>query len=97
MTLKSGKTIKARTAQGTTRRFPSAKYDLVIAGRGFYMISACSKRGARFMQKVEGADGNIAYSDQTDLTQDIADGALAEGLKVSVNGAHYLGKGKCAV
>jgi hypothetical protein len=65
------------------------KYDIDIMGRGFYTIEARTTRGQEFMSQVEGWDGNAAYSDDTRLTQDIADGALYAGLNVRANGKQY--------
>lgn len=70
--------------------------DITIDGKGFYQISATSKRGKRWMQRVEGFDGEQAFSDQTGMTQDIADGAVADGLRVEVNGRKYLGDNRLA-
>ena len=70
--------------------------DIEIQGQGFYCLIAGTKRGARWMKKVQGFDGHAAYSDQTGMTQDIADGAVGDGLKVEVNGKRYLGNNRVA-
>lgn len=68
------------------------KPDITIHGRGFYQIRAESARGRRFMRRVQGSDDHgLAYSDDTRMTCDIADGAVVEGLRVVVNGNHYKG------
>jgi hypothetical protein len=68
--------------------------DLNIHGRGFYTISAESPRGRSFMRRVDGNDHGTAYSDDTRMTQDIADGAHTAGLRVFVNGRRYLGNNR---
>jgi hypothetical protein len=68
--------------------------DIVISGRGFYQITATSRRGTRFMAGIEGTESGTAYCDDVRLTEDIADGAIAEGLIVLVNGRPYLGDGR---
>jgi hypothetical protein len=74
----------------------SPRTDLEIEGRGFYAIFAVTLAGRRWMKQVEGFDGNSAYSDDSRMTQDIADGAIRDGLSVSVNGRQYIGAGRVA-
>lgn len=61
------------------------KSDIEISGKGFYQIEAVSKRAARWMEAVEGFDGHTAYCDDTRLTQDIAEAAVCNGFRVTVN------------
>ena len=63
--------------------------DIEISGQGFYTIRAASKRAEHWMRRVQGFDGHAAYSDDTRMTQDIADGAVISGLLVTVEGRHY--------
>ena len=63
--------------------------DIEITGQGFYQIEAMTDRATRWMQAVEGFDGRTAYCDDTRLTQNIADGAVCNGLRVEVNGIRY--------
>ena len=75
------------------------KYDIDIdGGNGFYNISGQTKRGKSWMsEKVQGGTPwGAAPCDDTSMTQDIADGALQDGLTVRVNGRKYLGDGKSA-
>ena len=70
--------------------------DISIDGQGFYSITPDSLRGSRWLRKVQGFDGHAAYSDQTSYTQDIADAAHSNGLRVLVNGRRYLGDNRVA-
>lgn len=63
--------------------------DLEITGSGFYQLSAASPKGQRFMRHVQGNAHGTAYCDDSRLTQAIAAGAVAKGLKVAVNGQEY--------
>lgn len=68
------------------------KFDIDInGGNGFYSISGQTKRGEAWMtEKVQGATPwGDAPCDDTRMTQDIADGAVQDGLNVRVNGRHY--------
>lgn len=73
------------------------KYDIDIDGQGFYQITPNTKRAIEWMKLVQGFDGHVTHSDDTRMTQDIADGAFDDGMRVRVNGRHYLGNGKVAV
>lgn len=74
----------------------SKKNDIAIEGQGFYQIVAESKRGIRWMGAVQGFDGRAAYCDDQNYTQDIADEAVLNGLRVTVNGKRYLGNNRVA-
>jgi hypothetical protein len=74
-------------------------FDIEINGQGFYQIAGNSELGRRWVQEnVEGADQMDASApcDDVSLTIDIAEGALREGLSVSVNGRKYLGNNRIA-
>jgi hypothetical protein len=58
-------------------------------GMGFYSISPVTEAGARWMRKVQGFDSKCAYTDDTKLAVDIADGAVRDGLAVVVNDTPY--------
>jgi hypothetical protein len=73
-----------------------AAIDVEISGAGFYTIVARSRCGKAWMRRVEGFDGYETFSDDARLTQEIADGALSDGLRVSVNGKTYLGDNRCS-
>lgn len=66
------------------------KTDLEIYGKGFYSIAAVSGPGFKWLAAnvQDGTDG-LTYSDDARMTQDIADGAVAAGLAVEINGARY--------
>lgn len=68
--------------------------DLEIHGKGFYSITGRTHSGRNWMiAHVEGTDcTGFVYSDDTRMTQDIADGAVATGLAVQVNGQIYRGE-----
>jgi hypothetical protein len=66
--------------------------DIEISGRGFYQITARTTRGRRFMTRVQGNDHGTAYSDDSTLTSNIADGAIGRGLRVSLNGREIMRK-----
>lgn len=70
------------------------RYDIDITGRGFYTIQGNTPRGAAFMRKVQGTSYDVAHSDDTGMTQNIADGAIRRGLLVRVNGCKYLGNNR---
>jgi hypothetical protein len=67
------------------------RIDLTIDGHGFYQITACTTRADRFMRRVQGNDRGTAYSDDSRMTANIADGAIDAGLVVTVNGKAYGG------
>lgn len=65
--------------------------DMSIEGQGFYSITGESKRGRQWIDRnVQGSAGGAACTDDTRLAVEIAEGATAEGLRVSVNGYLYL-------
>lgn len=66
--------------------------DISIHGSGFYQIVGESEPGRAFMvEQVDHADRyGVAFCDSGPMTQAIADGAVAEGLRVEVNGRLYL-------
>lgn len=70
-----------------------SKSDISIDGIGFYQISPETAKGRKWIVKnVHDADSHgQAFSDDSRLVRDIADGALDAGLRVSVNGKNYLG------
>jgi hypothetical protein len=80
--------------------------DLAIAGQmGFYSLHAHSDAGRDWMTRnVQGvirmASSTFidvyAYCDDSGMAQDIADGALDDGLTVEVNGREYIGANRCA-
>lgn len=72
------------------RVFVVAETDLLIRGNGFYSITAVTARGHKWLAThvQDGTDGQI-YSDDSRMTQDIANGAVAAGLTVEVNGEPY--------
>lgn len=81
------------------------KYDLDIDGNGFYRIHGRTKKGGSWIhdnvplasQAHRDMEGTWhAYSDDTRLTSELADGALADGLRVRINGKRYVGNGKVA-
>lgn len=63
--------------------------DITIDGNGFYQLTAHSACGRRFLRQVQGTRKGTTYCDDTRMTQNIADGAVAEGLNVEVNGVAY--------
>lgn len=60
--------------------------DITIEGHGFYTITGQTAKGRRFMTRVQGHERGTAYCDDSTLTLNIAEGALAKGLRVDVNG-----------
>jgi hypothetical protein len=73
--------------------------DIRIEGIGVFQITAESTKGSTWIkQHVQGAYGIhgdiIAFSDDTRMTVDIAEGATADGLIVVVRGRVYLPGGK---
>lgn len=69
--------------------------DIEITGSlGFYQLRAVTPAGTKFMQTVQGFAHGAAYSDDTRMTREIADGAAGKGLIVKVNGQPYQG-GSC--
>lgn len=66
-----------------------AKPDLSIDGRGFYQITAQTRKGQTFMSRVQGVDRGTAYCDDSTYALNIADGAVSAGLSVHVNGREY--------
>ena len=70
------------------------KVDISISGQGFYSIVAESKRAEVWMQQVQGFDGHVAHSDDTRMTQEIANAAVCNGYRVEVNGRKYLGENR---
>jgi hypothetical protein len=68
--------------------------DIEITGSGFFQLRATSRKGTTFMRRVEGFAHGCTYCDDSRLTQDIADGAIAKGLRVRVNGQTYEGDGR---
>lgn len=75
------------------------EYDISIEGRGFYSIRAKSEAAREWMiNNVPDCDlDGVAYCDVTQYTQDIADGAFADGLTVLINNREYLGNGRCSL
>lgn len=74
------------------------KIDIDIDGVGFYSIRGGSERGRSWVSRnVQGSESGAACSDDTRMTEDIADGATSEGLNVAVNGYLYLLGGKRGV
>lgn len=70
------------------------KIDMSIEGQGFYSITGESKRGRLWIDRnVQGSVSGAACSDDVNLTQDVAEGATADGLHVAVNGYLYLAGG----
>lgn len=67
------------------------KADICIDGRGFYTIYAQTRKGNGFMTQVQGNDRGTAYCDDSTYALNIADGAVADGLRVYVNGRDYRG------
>jgi hypothetical protein len=67
--------------------------DLAITGNGvgFYSIQGVTPAGQEWVcSLVDGADSQgLAYSDTSNFARAIADGALADGLTVTVNGKAY--------
>lgn len=67
--------------------------DIEITGhRGFYQLRAITPAGTQFLRKVVGFAHGAAYSDDTRMTQEIADGAVEAGRVVVVNGQIYKGQ-----
>lgn len=70
------------------------RIDISIEGQGFYSITGESKRGRQWIDsKVQGSADGAACTDDTRLAMEIAGGATADGLRVSVNGYLYLSGG----
>ena len=70
------------------------RIDVCIEGQGFYSITGESKRGRSWINRnVQGSASGAACSDDTGMTQDIAEGATAAGLQVIVNGYMYIAGG----
>jgi hypothetical protein len=69
--------------------------DLTINGRGIYAIQSLSAQGRRWLidNVPDRFDDELAYSDDTRCTQDIAEGATNDGQVVAVNGYLYLAGG----
>lgn len=71
--------------------------DIEINGNGFYSIQAVSDAGQEWVSEyVDLAENGLAYSDDTRMTADIAEGAFNDGLAVAVNGREYIGNGAVA-
>lgn len=64
-------------------------HDIDITGHGFYQIQAVTPAGTQFLQHVQGFADGVAYCESSQLTENIADGAVTEGLTVLVNGLVY--------
>lgn len=70
------------------------RIDVSIEGRGFYSITGESKRGRTWINRnVQGSASGAVCSDDTGMTQDIAEGATDAGLRVAVNGYLYISGG----
>lgn len=67
--------------------------DIAISGNGFYSIQGVTESGREWVcSLVDGADANgLAYTDTSNFARAIADGALADGLSVTVNDQAYAG------
>ena len=64
--------------------------DVEITGAmGFYALTFLTPAAKQFGRLVEGYSHGTAYCDDTRMTQDLADGAISEGLAVLVNGKSY--------
>lgn len=78
------------------------RYDIDINGKGFYSIHSRTKAGHSWIHDNvpdahrDMAGGWHAYSDSTNMTQDIADGAFDAGLRIRINGRCYLGNNQVA-
>lgn len=67
------------------------KTDIDIEGIGFFSITGLSKRGRTWVGRyVQGSASGAACSDDQNLTEEIAEGATKDGLRVAVNGYLYL-------
>ncbi|HEY6766623.1 MAG TPA: hypothetical protein VI386_17830 [Candidatus Sulfotelmatobacter sp.] len=71
-------------------------FDIEILGKGFYAITHNTDAGKEWMYQVDGFDGIGTYCDDARLVQDIADGAVNDGLIVGINGRQYLGSNRVA-
>ena len=69
-------------------RRQNPKTDIRISGgKGFYQITGHTRKGEAWVQKrVQGAERGQAYTDSGSYAQDIARGAIKDGLTVAVNG-----------
>jgi hypothetical protein len=72
------------------------EFDIEILGKGIYVITGATiAGGAWLLENVPDArvNGSEATADCEggNMAQSIADGAIADGLAVSVNGLKYLG------
>ena len=66
--------------------------DVSIQGTGFFAIQGRSVEGIEFVNdRVYGGENGVAYSDDQNMTCDIAQGAYEDGLIVAVNGREYMG------
>ena len=72
-------------------KLPQADIEISGNGVGFYSIQGVTESGQEWVcSLVDGADANgLAYTDTSNFAHAIADGALADGLSVSVNGQAY--------
>lgn len=67
------------------------RIDISIEGRDFYSITGRTRLGRAWVDRnVDGSASGAACSDDTRMTEDIAEGATRDGLRVSVNGYLYL-------
>ena len=74
--------------------------DISIDGNGFYAISGNTEDGIKWLfdnvedTHIEGFEEvTVIYSDDTRMSQDIAEGATDAGLTVTVDGYLYLSGG----
>jgi hypothetical protein len=72
------------------------EFDIEILGKGIYVITGATiAGGAWLLENVPDArvNGSVATADceGDNMAQSIADGAIGDGLAVSVNGLKYLG------
>lgn len=74
------------------------EFDIAIdGGGGFYSIRGVSESGKAWIaENVQDGDNGSSYCDDAGRSQEIADGAIEDGLNVGINGLEYVGGGKCA-
>lgn len=72
--------------------------DIEIDGvLGFYSISGGTEEGRQWIaEQVQGGENGYTHSDDRRLAENVADGALNDGLTVNVNDHKYLGNGYAA-
>ncbi len=68
--------------------------DISIEGQGIFTIQGQTDAGWDWIaENVNDAEDGVAHSDDQNYTQEIAEGATADGFAVAVNGCPYVAGG----